>query len=48
MAVFAIWHSAWAPPSVGLLLIFIYIRQEGVAKIPKLAGAPRNVNPAQE
>ena len=33
---------------VGLFLLFIFILQEDVAKIPLVPGALRNVNPAQE
>ena len=32
---------------VRLFLIFIYIWQDNVAKIPKVLGAQRNVNPAR-
>ena len=33
---------------VGLLLVFTYIWLVDVAKIPKVPGALRNVNPARE
>ena len=33
---------------IGLLLVFTYIWQEDVAKIPKVPGALRSVNPAPE
>ena len=33
---------------VRLFLVFTYIWQEDVAKISKVPGAPRNVNPARE
>ena len=38
------------PPAqmVRLFLVFTYIWQEDVAKIPKVPGAPCNVNPAWE
>ena len=36
------------PQIVGLLLVFTYIWQEDVEKIPQVPDAPRNVNPARE
>ena len=36
------------PQMIELFLVFTYIWQEDVAKIPQVPGAPRNVSPAQE
>ena len=48
-AVFAIWHSAKDPRSDSrTFLVFIYIWQKDVSKIPWVTGAPRNVNSARE
>ena len=35
-------------PPYNLNTAFTYIRQEDVAKIPKMPRAPRNVNPARK
>ena len=47
---FILWHSARAPRSDGeiFFLIFTYIWQEDVAKIPKVPGAQCDVNPARQ
>ena len=50
MAEFTIWHGATAGASradAKTFLVFPYIWQEDVAKIPKVAGFPRNANPAR-
>ena len=48
-AVFAIWYSARPLAQiVELFLVFTYIWQEDVAKIPYVPGALCNVNPDRE